>query len=342
MSASARQVAGDGRGVILPAPFYLSSCSDPRHARDRRPRSRLHDLGCWPTGALAFPPRWSCGGDGVISAVLGRSSAPVALPLTIIPFVLASLASAPAWSRWLSGSGRPDSTARRGTWRSLRVGARLDARARCSMPKATPKLRAFAGVAPRARGEPPDVPGVLLFRIDGLRRRAWLRDAIRDGHVARRSPAGWPMARIPASWECDLSSRPGPSAGCCSQQLGIRVSLVREGDRPHDGIQPPPPTTRRDRAAPVAGTSACLARGPPSRGNMCLRHAPRCTATISLIRDRLRSKAGDLFAYFSDPTGFIRTIVLAVRRHLPRASRGPASSAAAARSRVDGKRIYAL
>ena len=40
--------------------------------------------------------------------------------------------------------------------------------------------------------------------------------------------------------------------------------------------------------------------------------APRCTATMSVIRDRSRSKAGDLFAYFSDPYGFMRTIALSL------------------------------
>jgi hypothetical protein len=40
--------------------------------------------------------------------------------------------------------------------------------------------------------------------------------------------------------------------------------------------------------------------------------APRCTATMSMIRDRSRSKASDLFAYFSDPYGFLRTLVLGV------------------------------
>ncbi len=33
---------------------------------------------------------------------------------------------------------------------------------------------------------------------------------------------------------------------------------------------------------------------------------------MSVIRDRRRSKAGDLFAYFSDPYGFMRTIVLSL------------------------------
>jgi hypothetical protein len=40
--------------------------------------------------------------------------------------------------------------------------------------------------------------------------------------------------------------------------------------------------------------------------------APRCTATMSVIRDRSRSKSGDFFAYFSDPYGFLRTIVLSL------------------------------
>jgi len=55
-----------------------------------------------------------------------------------------------------------------------------------------------------------------------------------------------------------------------------------------------------------------LAAAGTSRGNMFSGDAPRCTATMSVIRDRSRSKAGDLFAYFSDPYGFMRTIVLSL------------------------------
>jgi hypothetical protein len=40
--------------------------------------------------------------------------------------------------------------------------------------------------------------------------------------------------------------------------------------------------------------------------------APRCTATMSMIRDRTRSRAADFFAYFSDPYGFTRTIWLSL------------------------------
>ena len=55
-----------------------------------------------------------------------------------------------------------------------------------------------------------------------------------------------------------------------------------------------------------------LAGAGTSRGNMFSGDAPRCTATMSMIRDRERSKAGDLFAYFSDPYGFLRTIMLSL------------------------------
>lgn len=55
-----------------------------------------------------------------------------------------------------------------------------------------------------------------------------------------------------------------------------------------------------------------LANGGTSRGNMFSGDAPRCTATMSVIRDRSRSKSGDFFAYFADPYGFLRTIVLSL------------------------------
>jgi hypothetical protein len=38
--------------------------------------------------------------------------------------------------------------------------------------------------------------------------------------------------------------------------------------------------------------------------------APRCSATMSAIRDRQRSSAREYFAYFADPYGFSRTIAL--------------------------------
>ncbi len=75
------------------------------------------------------------------------------------------------------------------------------------------------------------------------------------------------------------------------------------------------PTIRAD-AAEIerrrsTGAGLLAVRG-TSRGNMFSGDAPRCTATMSVIRDRTRSKAGDFFAYFSDPYGFMRTIVLSL------------------------------
>src|SRR5688500_2294928 len=53
-----------------------------------------------------------------------------------------------------------------------------------------------------------------------------------------------------------------------------------------------------------------LAAGGASRGNMFSGDAPRCTATMSVLRDRSRSRASDFFAYFADPYGFTRTLAL--------------------------------
>ncbi len=55
-----------------------------------------------------------------------------------------------------------------------------------------------------------------------------------------------------------------------------------------------------------------LAADGTSRGNMFSGDAPRCSATMSVIRDRKRSRSGDFFAYFADPYGFIRTIALSL------------------------------
>ena len=53
-----------------------------------------------------------------------------------------------------------------------------------------------------------------------------------------------------------------------------------------------------------------LAAGGASRGNMFSGDAPRCSATMSVLRDRQRSSAKEYFAYFADPYGFTRTLAL--------------------------------
>ena len=157
-----------------------------------------------------------------------------------------------------------------------------------------------------------DVPGVILFEIDGLGETI-LREAVRDGHVptiARWLSEG--THRI-LGWECDLSSQTGASqAGLL---LGSNWDMPafrwyeKESGRTMVSNHPADAAEIEQRRSTGEGL---LASGGTSRGNMFSGDAPRCTATMSVIRDRTRSKSGDFFAYFSDPYGFLRTIVLSL------------------------------
>jgi uncharacterized membrane protein YvlD (DUF360 family) len=157
-----------------------------------------------------------------------------------------------------------------------------------------------------------DVPGVILFEIDGLG-EAVLREAVRDGHVptiARWCSEG--THRI-LGWECDLSSQTGASqAGLL---LGSNWDMPafrwyeKESRRTLVSNHPADAAEIERRRSTGEGL---LAGGGTSRGNMFSGDAPRCTATMSVIRDRTRSKSGDFFAYFADPYGFLRTIVLSL------------------------------
>jgi uncharacterized membrane protein YvlD (DUF360 family) len=164
----------------------------------------------------------------------------------------------------------------------------------------------------RGRSEPTDVPGVIMFEIDGLG-EAVLREAVRDGHVptiARWLSEG--THRI-LGWECDLSSQTGASqAGLL---LGSNWDMPafrwyeKESGRTLVSNHPADAAEVERRRSTGEGL---LADGGTSRGNMFSGDAPRCTATMSVIRDRSRSKSGDFFAYFSDPYGFMRTIALSL------------------------------
>jgi uncharacterized membrane protein YvlD (DUF360 family) len=157
-----------------------------------------------------------------------------------------------------------------------------------------------------------DVPGVILFEIDGLGETI-LREAVRDGHVptiARWLSEGTHKV---LGWECDLSSQTGASqAGLL---LGSNWDMPafrwyeKESGRTLVSNHPADAAEIERRRSTGAGL---LADGGTSRGNMFSGDAPRCTATMSVIRDRSRSKSGDFFAYFSDPYGFLRTIVLSL------------------------------
>jgi uncharacterized membrane protein YvlD (DUF360 family) len=162
------------------------------------------------------------------------------------------------------------------------------------------------------RGNHTDVPGVIMFEIDGLGEGV-LREAIRDGHtptIARWLSQG--THRI-VGWECDLSSQTGASqAGLL---LGSNWDMPafrwyeKESGRTLVSNHPADAAEIERRHSTGKGL---LAPAGTSRGNMFSGEAPRCTATMSAIRDRARSRASDLFAYFSDPYGFLRTIALSL------------------------------
>jgi uncharacterized membrane protein YvlD (DUF360 family) len=186
-----------------------------------------------------------------------------------------------------------------------------------------------------------DLPGVILFEIDGLG-EAVLREAVRDGHVP--TIARWLSQRSHRliGWECDLSSQTGASqAGLL---LGSNWDMPafrwyeKESGRTLVSNHPADAAEIERRRSTGAGL---LAGAGTSRGNMFSGDASRCTATMSMVRDRKRSKAGDLFAYFSDPYGFMRTITLSLADIVSerRAARRQRRSGA---DHVDRSRLYPL
>jgi uncharacterized membrane protein YvlD (DUF360 family) len=251
----------------------------------------------------------------LINAVLWPVLTRVALPLTIVTFGLGSLALSAGMVAlafyWIDGK-TPS------FWVDLAIAFAL---ALVSMLVAP--LLDFDGdamhlrvvrrrVRGRRRDNHTDVPGVILFEIDGLGEGV-LREAIRDGHAP--TIARWlseDSHRL-LGWECDLSSQTGASqAGLL---LGSNWDMPafrwyeKESARTMVSNHPADAAEIERRRSTGEGL---LAAGGTSRGNMFSGDAPRCTATMSVIRDRSRSKAGDLFAYFSDPYGFMRTIVLSL------------------------------
>ena len=275
----------------------------------------------------------------LINALLWPVVIRVALPLTVFTFGLASLPSAPGRSRWRSTW----STAASPVLGDLAIAFALAlcrrSSRRCWTSTATPSTCASsAGACDATRKENhTDVPGVILFEIDGLGETV-LREAVRDGHVptiARWLSEG--SHRL-IGWECDLSSQTGASqAGLL---LGSNWDMPafrwyeKESGRTLVSNHPADAAEIERRRSTGEGL---LAGGGTSRGNMFSGDAPRCTATMSVIRDRTRSKAGDLFAYFADPYGFLRTIVLSLADIAASAGRRGASAAAAPSTSSGGR-----
>jgi uncharacterized membrane protein YvlD (DUF360 family) len=166
----------------------------------------------------------------------------------------------------------------------------------------------------RARGIPDanrtDVPGVIMFEIDGLAEPVLTR-ALRDGHaptMARWLAEG--THRI-VPWECDLSSQTGASqAGLL---LGSNHDMPafrwyeKETGRTMVSNHGKDAVELERRRSDGGGL---LAAGGASRGNLFSGDAPHCSATMSVLRDRERASTREYFAYFADPYGFTRTIAL--------------------------------
>src|SRR5829696_1101336 len=155
-----------------------------------------------------------------------------------------------------------------------------------------------------------DVPGVIMFEIDGL-----AEPVLRRALDARHAPtmARWleqETHRI-VPWECDLSSQTGGSQaglllGSNEDMPAFRwyekeTAKTMVSNHGKDAVE----IERRH-----SDGGGLLAAGGASRGNMFSGDAPHCSATMSVLRDRRRSSAREYFAYFADPYGFSRTIAL--------------------------------
>jgi uncharacterized membrane protein YvlD (DUF360 family) len=155
-----------------------------------------------------------------------------------------------------------------------------------------------------------DVPGVILFEIDGLAEPV-LRRALSEGHaptMARWLEQG--THRI-VPWECDLSSQTGASQaglllGSNEDMPAFRWYEKETGKTMVSNHGKDAVELERRRS----DGGGLLAVGGASRGNMFSGDAPHCSATMSVLRDRQRSSAREYFAYFADPYGFTRTIAL--------------------------------
>ena len=252
------------------------------------------------------------GAMAIINAVLWPVLIRIALPLTIVTFGLGSLvlsAGTVALAFYVVDGKTPS------FWVDFAIafGLALVSMLVAPLLDVDGDARHLRVVRRRLRrASHTEVPGVILFEIDGLG-EAVLREAIREGHVP--TIARWladDTHRL-LGWECDLSSQTGASqAGLL---LGSNWDMPafrwyeKESGRTMVSNHPADAAEIERRRSTGEGL---LATGGTSRGNMFSGDAPRCTATMSVIRDRGRSKAGDLFAYFSDPYGFMRTIALSL------------------------------
>jgi uncharacterized membrane protein YvlD (DUF360 family) len=249
----------------------------------------------------------------VLNAVLWPVVIRIVLPVTVLTFGLGSLVLNAALMMlvidWVDGS-RP------GFLAAVAASVVLSAALMILTPALSfdddaRQLRIVRRRARRVReSNRTDVPGVIMFEIDGLAEPV-LQRALREGHaptMARWLEDG--SHRI-IPWECDLSSQTGASqAGLL---LGSNHDMPafrwyeKESGRTMVSNHAKDAVEIERRRSDGGGL---LAAGGASRGNMFSGDAPRCTATMSTVKDRRRSSAQEYFAYFADPYGFTRTIAL--------------------------------
>jgi uncharacterized membrane protein YvlD (DUF360 family) len=157
-----------------------------------------------------------------------------------------------------------------------------------------------------------DVPGVILFEIDGLAERV-LEEAIERGsvpNIARWLADG--SHRI-VSWECDLSSQTAASQAGLLHGSNHDMPAFRWYEKDDDRmLVANHPKDAAEIELRHSDGGGLLAAGGASRGNMFSGDAPRCSATMSVIRDRQRSRSSEFFAYFADPYGLLRTLALSI------------------------------
>jgi uncharacterized membrane protein YvlD (DUF360 family) len=157
-----------------------------------------------------------------------------------------------------------------------------------------------------------DVPGVILFEIDGLAEPV-LRHALDEGHVPTMARWLEEGSHHVVPWECDLSSQTGASqAGLL---LGSNHDMPafrwyeKESGRTMVSNHAKDAAEIEKRHSDGGGL---LAAGGTSRGNMFSGDSVRCSATMAVIKDKQRSSADEYFSYFADPYGLTRTLALYV------------------------------
>ncbi len=157
-----------------------------------------------------------------------------------------------------------------------------------------------------------DVPGVIFFEIDGLG-EAVLREALESGHAPTLKRWLDDGSHRIVGWECDLSSQTGASQAGLLLGSNEDMPAFRwyEKDRGVLMVSSSVSDTAAMERRRSTGTGLLAVDG-TSRGNLLSGDAPRASATLSVVRDKTRSHSAEFFAFFSDPSGMTRTLVLSV------------------------------